>query len=197
MGENTFSNCLIISWIACFFLGLGLCFTNLEKYENIQEPMVKETITDELIIEEYKSPYYVAMDMYRNFKNFVKFTPVIIETVPQNLEEFNCVMYATEPIGRYYITAYNDEETHCKITASGVKCHEGTITTCAADPRYHRFGEYLEIGGKLYKVEDTGSAVKKRHIDIFFDDYKTMARYGSHYENIYRVSFPFGKPKEK
>ena len=45
--------------------------------------------------------------------------------------EFSAVMYATEPIGRYYITAYNHEETGSKITASGKTCHEGTITTCA------------------------------------------------------------------
>ena len=29
-----------------------------------------------------------------------------------------------------------------------------------------------------------------------FDDYKAMARYGSNYQTIYRVEFPFGKPKE-
>ena len=54
-------------------------------------------------------------------------------------EEFNCLMYATIPIGRYYITAYNHEETGSKITASGKTCHEGTITTCAIDPKLHRF----------------------------------------------------------
>lgn len=111
-------------------------------------------------------------------------------------EEMNCLMYATIPIGRYYITAYNDEETACKITASGKTCHQGTITTCAIDPKLHRFGEYFEIDGRLFIAEDTGRLIKKRHIDLFFDDYKAMARYGSNYQNIYRVEFPFGKPKE-
>ena len=111
-------------------------------------------------------------------------------------DEYNCLFYACEPIGRYYITAYNDEETACKITASGVKCHEGTVTTCAADvPKYFHFGDILEIDGKLYVVEDTGSAVKKKHIDLFFDNYKDMAKYGSNYQTIYRVTFPFGRPK--
>ena len=109
-------------------------------------------------------------------------------------EEFNCLFYATVPIGRYYITAYNHKETGSKMTASGKTVHEGTITTCAADPKYHKFGQYLEIGGRIYVVEDTGSAVKKKHIDLYFADYKAMAKYGSHYENIYRVEFPFGKP---
>ena len=112
-------------------------------------------------------------------------------------EEMNCLMYATIPIGRYYITAYNDEETACKITASGGRVHQGTITTAAADvPKYFHFGDYIEVDGRLYRIEDTGSAVKKKHIDLFFDDYKAMARYGSNYQTIYRVEFPFGKPKE-
>ena len=110
--------------------------------------------------------------------------------------EFSAVMYATEPIGRYYITAYNHEETGSKITASGKTCHEGTITTCAIDPKLHRFGQYFEIDGRLYVAEDTGSAVKKRHIDLYFASYKAMSKYGSNYQMIYKVTFPFGKPKE-
>ena len=110
-------------------------------------------------------------------------------------EEMNCLMYATIPIGRYYITAYNHEETGSKITASGKTCHEGTITTCAIDRKLHKFGQYFEIDGRLYVAEDTGSAVKRRHIDLYFASYKAMARYGSNYQTIYRVEFPFGKPK--
>lgn len=108
------------------------------------------------------------------------------------------VMYATVPIGRYYITAYNHKETGSKQTASGAICHEGIITTCAADVwgGYFKFGDYIEVGGRIYRVEDTGSAVKKKHIDLYFYDYHKMARYNSHYENIYRVEFPFGKPKD-
>ena len=105
-------------------------------------------------------------------------------------------MYATEPIGRYFITAYNHEETGSKITASGKTCHEGTITTCAADvPKYLKFGDVIEVDGRLYVVEDTGSAVKKKHVDLYFKSYKAMAKYNSNYQTIYKVSFPFGKPK--
>lgn len=111
--------------------------------------------------------------------------------------DFSALMYATEPLGRYYITAYNHLETGGKGTASGTTCHEGNITTCAADvPKYFHFGDYIEVGGRIYRVEDTGSAVKKRHIDIYFASYKEMARYGSNYQNIYKVTFPFGKPKD-
>ena len=112
------------------------------------------------------------------------------------------LMYATVPIGRYYITAYNHEETGGKRTASGTICHQGTITTCAADVwgGYFKFGDYIEVTvngePRLFRVEDTGSAVKKKHIDLYFSKYSDMARYGSNYQNISRVEFPFGKPKD-
>lgn len=109
-------------------------------------------------------------------------------------DEFNSVMYALEPIGRYYITAYSDLETGGKLTASGGTVHEGVITTCASDTRVLKFGTYIEVGGKLYRCEDTGSAVKGKHIDIYIHDLKTVKNYPSHYETIYRVTFPFGKP---
>lgn len=107
-----------------------------------------------------------------------------------------CVFYATRPIGRYYITAYSDKETGSKLTASGGKVHSGTITTCASDTRYLKFGTYIEVGGRIYRCEDTGSAVKKKHVDLYFETLKEVKKYGSHYETIYEVSFPFGKPKD-
>lgn len=115
--------------------------------------------------------------------------------------DISFLFYATEPIGRYYITAYNHKETGSKITASGKTVHQGTITTCAADVwgGYFKFGDYLEITvngePKLFVVEDTGSAVKRKHIDIYFESYSAMARYGSNYQSISRVTFPFGVPK--
>lgn len=111
--------------------------------------------------------------------------------------EMSALFYATEPIGRYYITAYSHLETGSKITASGGKVHQGNITTCAADvPKYFRFGDYIEVGGRIYRVEDTGSAVKKRHIDIYIPELKKVKNYNSHYETIYKVTFPFGKPQD-
>lgn len=111
--------------------------------------------------------------------------------------EMSALFYAIEPIGRYYITAYSHMETGSKITASGGKVHQGNITTCAADvPKYFRFGDYIEVGGRIYRVEDTGSAVKRKHIDIYIPELKKVKNYNSHYETIYKVTFPFGKPQD-
>lgn len=111
-------------------------------------------------------------------------------------KEETCIMYAKQSIGRYYITAYSDLETGCKTTASGKKVHEGTITTCAIDRKLHKFGTIFEIDGKLYVAEDTGGLVKGKHIDIFIHDMKKMNKYGSNHQEIFKVTFPFGKPKQ-
>lgn len=123
--------------------------------------------------------------------------PVVYSAEFEEELEMSALFYATEPIGRYYITAYSHMETGSKITASGGKVHQGNITTCAADvPKYFRFGDYIEVGGRIYRVEDTGSAVKRKHIDIYIPELKKVKNYNSHYEVIYRVTFPFGKPQD-
>lgn len=184
--------CVFLCAMAYLFIGYAFIF--IEQMPDAIEPIIIEEHVD-IIDEPTKEPYDIAMTMHRQYKKFVDTCPVICHTEPTDLENYSCLMYATEPIGRYYITAYNHLETGGKLTASGKTCHEGLITTCAADPKYHKFGEYLEIGGRVYVVEDTGSAVKKRHIDIYFASYKEMARYGSNYQTIYKVTWPFGKPK--
>lgn len=187
--------CVILCMFAYVFLGFG--FVVLEEsastvIQEVQEQIVEQEVQQ--VAENY-SKVYIHHEVFR----FILDTTSVSYTVESDIDEYNCVMYATVPIGRYYITAYNHEETGSKKTASGAICHEGTITTCAADVwgGYFKFGDYIEVDGRIYKVEDTGSAVKKKHIDLYFASYKAMARYGSNYQTIYRVEFPFGKPEEK
>lgn len=178
---------IILSPIACLFI----LFTLL-----IHRP--RAVYTEESFIKE--EPKRLAL-LTENLSELLGTKPGLSSLHISHLEEtpeYSAVFYAIEPIGRYYITAYNHLETGGKKTASGTTCHEGNITTCAADVwgGYFKFGDYIEVGGRLYRIEDTGSAVKRRHIDIYFASYKEMANYNSHYETIYRVSFPFGIPKE-
>lgn len=184
--------CFTLCAFAYIFISSGITLlesTTSDTIEIVEEYTTRET-------ENTVSNYSQAYLHKEVFMCELDTTPVIYTKEISNLEDYNCTMYATVSIGRYYITAYNHKETGSKMTASGKTCHEGTITTCAADPRYHKFGAYLEIDGRLYRVEDTGSAVKKRHIDLYFASYNAMARYGSNYQNIYKVEFPFGVPKD-
>lgn len=187
--------CFVLCAVAHLFSSSAMVLVDSMKTD-IQAMDKTNVVVEEQKVEEPEIiySYDIAMDMYDNLQLFLNTCPVICHIEPTDLENYSCLMYATESLGRYYITAYNHLETGSKLTASGKTCHEGTVTTCAADPRYHKFGEYLEIDGRLYVVEDTGSAVKKRHIDLYFANYKSMARYGSNYQEIYKVSWPFGKP---
>ena len=110
--------------------------------------------------------------------------------------EMSALFYATEPLGKYYITAYSHIETGSKITASGRTVHQGNITSAAADvPKYFRFGDYIEVNGRIYRIEDTGTAVKRRHLDLYEPDMKKLDGYTG-YRQVYRVTFPFGKPED-
>lgn len=192
--KTTYRNiCAFLLHLAWFFIGCALTFIS-----NIPETIAPVVVEEQIDIRDKEAvePYDVAMAMYAQYQNFINTCPVICYTEPVDLENYSCLMYATKPIGRYYVTAYNHEETGSKITASGKTCHEGTITTCAADvPKYLKFGDVIEVDGRLYVVEDTGSAVKKRHVDLYFKSYKAMSKYGSNYQNIYKVEFPFGRPQ--
>ena len=112
------------------------------------------------------------------------------------------VMYSTTKLGKFYITAYCNCSKCCGKwangkTASGTTCHTGTITTCAVDPKVIPMGTIIEVDGKLYRAEDTGSAVKGNHIDIYLTDHKQVQKFNSHYSVIYKASFPFGKPGDQ
>lgn len=196
MDKDTFDLIKSLLILAFLFIVLGSTFY-IEDYDfNKVAPVASVEETQETT--STSAPTYPKARAHHEHIRFIlEITPVFYNT-EIDTSEYTCLLYAIEPIGRYYITAYNHLETGGKRTASGTICHEGNITTCAADVwgGYFKFGDYIEVGGRLYRVEDTGSAVKKRHIDIYFANYKEMANFNSHYETIYRVSFPFGIPGE-
>lgn len=182
---------ILLSAIAAMFILFAVLAYKPEIMISNESPVMEDSNQHH----EPKVPFSsIFNELYKEAKKEDSAHTAHLEEVP----EYSAVLYAVEPIGRYYITAYNHLETGGKMTASGTTCHEGTVTTCAADVwgGYFKFGDYIEVGGRLYRVEDTGSAVKKKHIDLYFASYKEMARYNSHYETIYRVTFPFGKPKD-
>ena len=107
-----------------------------------------------------------------------------------------------ESLGQYYVTGYTSLECGGNTTtASGTTCHKAASyedsfynpTTCAADVwgGYHDFGDtlYVEEFG-CFVVEDTGSAVLKKHIDLYFwdDEYNYALSITGYYE-VYSVEF--------
>lgn len=64
------------------------------------------------------------------------------------------------------------------ITYSGVKVRRGLVSTIAADPRVFPIGTILFIPGYGYGVvADTGSAIKGRKLDLYFDTKKQIYKY--------------------
>ena len=99
----------------------------------------------------------------------------------------------TEYIGRYFVTAYSDEETYSRATASGVEVHysenDYEPTTCAIDRNFHRFGDLLMVDGKVYIAEDTGSGVKGLWIDCFVETIEEVWSWDTGYKSVYSVSY--------
>jgi 3D (Asp-Asp-Asp) domain-containing protein len=63
------------------------------------------------------------------------------------------------------------------VTASGASAREGR--TIAVDPRVIPIGSRVYIEGIGYRIaEDTGSAIKGEHIDVFFNDDRTATVFG-------------------
>ena len=184
MNKRTIEAVDLLIHVAALLIGFGITMIVMKVTEPVQEAP-KEVI-------QVRTLPKLIPDIEAGIKK-----PEVYSAEFEEELEMSALFYAVEPIGRYYITAYSHMETGSKITASGGKVHQGNITTCAADvPKYFRFGDYIEVGGRIYRVEDTGSAVKRKHIDIYIPELKKVKNYNSHYETIYKVTFPFGKPQD-
>lgn len=106
-----------------------------------------------------------------------------------------------EPLGEYTLTAYCSCPICCGIwseqhpsrigtdykqtTHSGM--HPEAGRTVAADWDVLPAGTQVAINGTIYTVEDTGSAVKGKHIDIYFDNHEEAKAFGLQYEEVYRI----------
>lgn len=105
-----------------------------------------------------------------------------------------------EPLGWYYITAYSPQETGSWHTASGIELHRADYkhrytepTTCAVDRQLHHIGYegdlfYLPDFDRVYRAEDTGSAVVGKHLDLGYTDLESVYSFPTGYYYIYRVT---------
>ena len=129
----------------------------------------------------------------------VSFIPnaLMYETEVRNQWMFIDVTYETvetEYLCRGYITAYCAEECGWNYsTSSGAICHYSDQwyepTTCAMDRSVFHYGDLFMIDGKIYVAEDTGSAVKGLHWDLYRESMDEVNYFGSHYTDVYSVEF--------
>jgi 3D (Asp-Asp-Asp) domain-containing protein len=101
-------------------------------------------------------------------------------------------------IGTFKLTAYcpcakccgkwgenrpTDENGVIVITSSGERAKANY--TLAADTSLLPFGTMLLIDGMEYRVQDRGSAIQRKHLDVYFDDHNEALKFGVQYKEIY------------
>lgn len=126
----------------------------------------------------------------------------VIDTNLDIREAIDSITFPTEEmvltsLGAYYITGYTSIECGgSTMTASGATCHKGNPTTCAIDPKLHDFGDlfYIAEFDQVYVAEDTGSAVKGKHLDLYFwdDEYNYALNITGYYE-VFAVEYVYGE----
>lgn len=119
--------------------------------------------------------------------------------------EVTVTVMRRESLGWYFITAYCPSECGYNgsnyptgwMTASGEICHMSSDeerytvpSTCAIDRSVHGFYEefYIEEFG-LFVAEDTGSAVKGKHLDLFYEDYDDVYYFPTGYYEVFSVEY--------
>ena len=195
--------CVLLVMLAAIFSGLSV--VNLYKQTvyadslpEIETEVEKEPIS--YATKPQNKQAHTTVTTMKLMKLDIDFVYPILSSTKE--PDMSGIIYTSEKLGKYYITAYCNCSKCCGKwangkTASGTTCHTGNITTCAVDPRVIPMGTIIEVDGKLYRAEDTGSAVKGNHIDIYLTDHKQVQKFNSHYSTIYKVSFPFGKPDDQ
>lgn len=104
-------------------------------------------------------------------------------------------------LGNYYITGYSPYECGGSwTTASGATCHRSNYedrltipTTCAIDPKLHDFGDlfYISYFDWVFVAEDTGSAVKGKHLDLFYPEYSDVVNFPTGYYEVFSVEYVY------
>ena len=93
-------------------------------------------------------------------------------------------------LGRFRLTAYCNCSKCCGKWAGG-PTKSGTMPkqnrTIAVDPKVIPLGSKVIINGITYIAEDTGSAIKNKKIDVYFDSHKEALKFGVQYAKVYVV----------
>lgn len=94
-------------------------------------------------------------------------------------------------LGEFEVTAYCSCEICCGEEATAGKTYSGTVPksghTVAADPDLLPIGARIKINDSVYTVEDTGSEIKGKKLDIYFDNHEEAVIFGRKTLDVYRA----------
>ncbi len=159
----------------------------------------KKYIKDEIIVDyineliNYDSNFMFENNIFEDETDgFMKEIDIItLEVInyPNKYEEVYDSIYSDnieEYLGEYKLTGYCPCEKCCGSNSH--KTASGAIPksnhTIAADKSIP-FGTKLLINGTIYTVEDVGSGVNGKHIDVFYDTHEEAIKNGTKYAKVY------------
>lgn len=194
--------------IIVVLLGLAITFTarGIHRYSTIQQSVEPEKPVTTYVCIATPTPIPTATPIPNKYIEFHK------TNFKKKFDEVSVVAVYPEfeYIGDYFITAYCPEECGYRvysdgsdnfpngwITATGTVCHREeewwNPSTCGINTKYLNYGDILYIDGKVYVAEDTGY-VTMPLIDLFMPSYEQMMTHGSHWTDVYRVSYAETEP---
>ena len=94
------------------------------------------------------------------------------------------------------VTAYCPCEECCPGTSDGITYTETIATegrTIAVDPGVIPLGSIVEVNGTNYVAEDTGGAIKGKHIELYFDNHDDALAWGRQSIPVYMVEECLGE----
>lgn len=128
---------------------------------------------------------------------YEKFKPLLDEVT---LPTCDIVMGS---IGSYWVTNYCPAECGGSwATSSGATCHRSSYedrltipTTCAIDLSVNDYGDlfYIPAFDRVFIAEDTGSGVKGKWLDLFYEDYSDVVNFPVGYYEVYSVEYVYGE----
>ena len=99
-------------------------------------------------------------------------------------------------MGEYVVTAYCPCENCCPGTSDGITYTETIATegrTIAVDPDVISLGSIVEVNGENYVAEDTGGAIKGKHIELYFDNHEDALQWGKQLVPVYMIEECIGE----
>lgn len=147
-------------------------------------------------IQEAKNEIYIIENQTTTQEN-IEHKEIISDGVITNLYQVpETVIHTGNNLGQFKITAYCPCKICCgnystEVTGKPNTTASGTIPTAnntiAADINIIPFGSKVKINDTIYTVEDTGSAVKGKVIDIYFDNHEQAKNFGKQYLDVYLI----------
>lgn len=190
----------IIIYTSLFWvLAFGLCNAlNKEKQNDDEITTALSGVQEEVynIHNDLKTYYELTRSLRIDFNDLAN--KIYIEQSKVNQEASKSFVEDNAiNLGQFITTAYCPCKKCCgnysyevtgKINTTASGTNPKSSHTIAADISILPFGTEVLIDGIIYTVEDTGSGVKGKHIDIYFDNHNEAVNYGKQTSTVYRIN---------